>query len=518
MFWTGRVIFTSILYVLFLAAYLLWLPKDFLNPASVKYVWIVGAVAVWRYSWFIYNALRGVVYRKIYFPSLRRLAKKHGKYPENVYIIVTTYRIPEDISIKVYRGAIKEIINCANHGIKATLIASVVEKSEENLVKNIWATLSPPENAELIITRFAGTGKRDGLAVAFRVLLRDAAKLPNSVVALVDGDTILTKDSILKTAELFTIDPKLGAATTDEDCILEEKNFTWKIYRLWYHLRFAQRDFTMCAVALSRKVITLTGRYSMYRGILFLDPEFVQTVQDDHIEHWRIGWLKFLTGDDKSTWFYVLKKGWDMLYVPDVMVYTKEAPPAPSFIKGATMLMLRWFGNSLRATYRAMKLSPKVTGWYVWYFIRDQRISMWTSLYGLVASVLASFKWGWSIFFAYIWWVLFTRFLIILFYALRRGYYFVSWVPLLYFNQVYGAIMKIYSLNHIYRQKWTRQKTVLAGGKESWFDRFYVVTSSNLSLLSQVLFYIIVVGYSVGTFDSSDLWKLFNIFNFLATK
>ena len=506
-------------YMLFLLGFALWIPKPYFTPDSIKYLIIIGTVAIWRYTWFLYNAARGIFYRRVYFPKLRKLAEEfysntENVYPKKVYIIVTTFRIPEDISTKVYKAAIEEVINCVNKGMEATLIASVVEDAEKNLVKKLWSILETPEKAELIITQFAGTGKRDGLAVAFRILKEEANKLADSVVALVDGDTILTKDSIYKCAQIFAVNPKLGAVTTDEDCILEEKNFTWKLYKIWYHLRFAQRDFVMSSVSLSKRVITLTGRYSMYRGSLFLDPEFTQTVQDDFISHWRIGWLKFLTGDDKSTWFYVLKNRWDMLYIPDVMVYTKESPPDPSFIKGATMLMLRWFGNSLRATYRAKKLSPRITTLYVWYFVRDQRISMWTSLYGLVAAIYGSMKWSWSIFFAYIWWILFSRYLVILFYALRRGYFYVSWVFFLYFNQIYGSLVKIYSLNHLYRQKWTRQKTVLAG-KETKFDRFYVITSSNLSLLSETLLYLILVGYSVGYYDVEDLRNFLSVFGLI---
>ncbi len=506
-----KVVYT-LLFLLFLVAFAIWLWPINFNPEARKYIFIVGAIAAWRYTLFIINALRAIFYKKYYYPKIEERAKKLGKenLPEEVFIIVTTFRIPENISVEVYRNAIKEIVNCAKSGIRATLIASVVEKSEENLVKSVWKVIDPPENAKLIITRFAGTGKRDGLAVAFRVLTKEARNLKRAVVALVDGDTILTENSVKATLPLFAYYKNLGAVTTNEDCVLEEKNFTYKLYKIWYRLRFAQRDTYMASASLSWRVQTLTGRMSVFRGELFLDPEFIKTVQYDFFEHWRIGWLRFLTGDDKSTWFYVLKNGWDMLYIPNVMVWTHEYPPSDSFIKGATMLMVRWFGNSLRATYRAMKIPMKITRPHMWYLIRDQRITMWTGLYGLVGSVLGAIKWGGDIFLAYIWWVLFTRFLMVLYYAFQRNDFFVSWVPLLYFNQIYGSLVKIYISSHLYRQKWTRQKTVLAG-KESKLDRIYVEASSHLELYTKVLLFLIITGFLIGFFDRYDIINLTQI-------
>ena len=507
-----REYFYTFLYILFLITFILWLPKPYLSPEARAYIWIVGVIAVWRYSWFVYNALRGVFYKKYYFPKLREKAQKLDRrsLPERAFILVTTYRIPEEISIEVYKGAIKEVINCTRKGIKTTLIASVVEKNEERLVRQLWKVLSPPEDAELIITRFAGTGKRDGLAVAFRAMMKYAGKLKNSIVALVDGDSALTEDSIYKCAELFALEPTLGAVTTDEEVALRPKNLVQKLYQIWYKLRFAQRDNYMASTSLSWKVMTLTGRFSVFRGEIFLDPEFVKTVQYDFIEHWRIGWLRLLTGDDKSTWYYLLKNGWKMLYVPDVLIYSYEAPPSENFLKGATMLMIRWSGNSLRATYRVKKFSPSITSWFVWYMIRDQRITMWTGLYGLTAAILGEIHWGGGVFIAYIWWILFTRFIIILFFGFQRGYYHILWIPLVYFNQIYGSLVKIYIINHLYRQKWTRQGTILAGRETKW-DRIFIISSSNLTLLSQILFFIIATGYSVGMFNLYDLRNLLQV-------
>ncbi len=487
-----------LIFLLFLLTFLISLPMNFLKIDNEKFILIISIIGIWRYGWLLFNIGRAVVYKKIYFAKIRKKADNIplGKMPKYVYIIITTYRIPEDISTEVYTAAIREIINCTKLGINGTLIASVVEKSEELLVRNIWNILSPPGNAKLIINRLPGTGKRDALSVSFRTMLKYRHTLKESVVLLVDGDTILSENTVIKCLPLFSIFPKLGAATTDEDNILEEKNIVYKIYNRWYKLRFAQRDMYMASASLSHRVMTLTGRMSIYRGELFLDPEFPKLVQTDYIQHWRLGNIRFLTGDDKSTWFYVLKNGWDMLYIPDVRVYSKETPPVNSFIKGSVMLMMRWFGNSLRATYRARRLPVSITTPYIWYLIRDQRITMWTGLYGLCVSILAELKWGGGIFLAYIWWVLFSRFMVTLYYGIERNVYYLIWILLLYYNQIIGSLVKIYILSHLYRQKWTRQKTEFKLSSDI-LNYIYVRLTSNIEMILKLALFVVIVNYTL---------------------
>ncbi len=46
---------------------------------------------------------------------------------------------------------------------------------------------------------------------------------------------------------------------------------------------------------LSNHVLTLTGRMSVFRADLCTDPEFMEQVHHDFLEHWRVGRIKFLT-------------------------------------------------------------------------------------------------------------------------------------------------------------------------------------------------------------------------------
>ncbi len=84
--------------------------------------------------------------------------------PSHVYLLVTSFRIEVDTTIEVFKASISEAMNC---GVDATLVASIVEKSDEAVVRELWEKANPPKNIRLMIVRIPGTGKRDGLAQGF---------------------------------------------------------------------------------------------------------------------------------------------------------------------------------------------------------------------------------------------------------------------------------------------------------------------------------------------------------------
>jgi mannuronan synthase len=46
----------------------------------------------------------------------------------------------------------------------------------------------------------------------------------------------------------------------------------------WFKLRFAQRQMLMCSMGLSGRLLTLTGRMSMFRARFALDPSFIESL------------------------------------------------------------------------------------------------------------------------------------------------------------------------------------------------------------------------------------------------
>ena len=245
----------------------------------------------------------------------------------------------------------------------------------------------------------------------------------------------------------------------------------------------------MSAVALGRRVLTLTGRMSVFRADLATHPEFIGTIEHDHIDHWRLGRVRFLTGDDKSTWYWLLRNGFEMAYLPDVRCVSMETQPKPGFVDSAMTLMRRWFGNMLRTNARALRLSPKRIGLFTWWSILDQRLSMWTTLAAPVGIILFSLFIDPLILVAYVAWVMATRYAYCWLLASFRGPFPISYPFLLYFGQVLGAAIKTSVLFRLDRQRWTRQATVL---------RMAAGLTGQLRAASSTYMHILAVGLLIG--------------------
>ena len=477
----GFAIYTALLILL-----VSFLPTEALDPASKQFIFVVGGLAIWRYSWGLLHFIRSLVYRLYTFPRMRAeiTAQEEELLPPHVYLLITSFRIEAQTSVAVYAAAIKEAINS---GIPSTIVASIVEFGDELLFRQIFDALDPPEHVKLQIVRIPGTGKRDGLAQGFRAISRDMPD-PGSVVAVIDGDSILEEGLIRKTVPFFKKYPNMGALTTDEHCEVDGS----KIIREWHDMRFAQRQVLMCSVGLSRKVLTLTGRMSMFRAEIITDPDFINDVQSDYLDHWRLGRFRFLTGDDKSSWYWVLKKGYDMFYIPDTVVLTVEHPPHPNFFKATTQLMFRWFGNMLRTNGRAFVLGPHRIGLFPWWCVLDQRISMWTSLAGPVFAAMLVIKHSIMFLPIYVAWIGFTRWIMTLMLFSVRPV--LSWYYpfLLYYNQIWGAAIKTYVFFRLDKQSWTRQKTKLKRGMSDRQANFVNFTSNYMYTIAMTVFIALV--------------------------
>lgn len=478
-------------YTLLLIGAAMLLPPVALQPGSGQFIMVLGSLAVWRYSWGLVHFIRSYIYRHSVFPRLRAQAAAEGDdlMPPHVYLLVTSFRIEAATSVNVFRATIEEAIRC---NIPTTIVASIVELADEFLVKELFRQLAPPDRVTLQIVRIPGTGKRDGLGQGFRAISRSMPP-PGSIVAVIDGDSVVEAGLVRKTVPFFRMMPALGALTTDELCEVRGS----RIMREWHDLRFAQRQILMSSVALSRKVLTLTGRMSMFRADIVTHPDFIHHVENDTLDHWRLGHFKFLTGDDKSSWFWVLKSGYDMLYVPDTVVMTVEHPPSENFFRATTQLMFRWFGNMLRTNGRALKLGPHKIGLFTWWCILDQRISMWTSLTGPVFALMLALKHSMVFIPVYLVWIGFTRWVMSLMLLSARPV--LSWYYpfLIYYNQVWGSLIKTYVFFRLDRQSWTRQKTKLNRGLTDRQTQFVAVSSVILHAIA-VSTFVMLVGFISG--------------------
>jgi glycosyltransferase Alg8 len=469
----------------------LLVPPEVFSAGHPEFLLVVGGIGLWRYGVGLMHYLRGLFFCYVVFPRHRKQAAAAvlAQPPSHIYLMVTSFRIDAMTTAMVYRSVISEAIHC---GYPATVVASIVELSDESLIHTLWQQAAPPEDrVTLRFVRIPGTGKRDGLANGFRAIARDMPD-EQALVAVVDGDTVLSDGIIRQSCPYFSLFPNVGALTTNEYC--DVLGSYWMSQ--WHKLRFAQRHISMCSMALSKRVLTLTGRMSLFRASVVTEPDFISDVENDHLDHWRLGRFKFLTGDDKSSWFSMMRQGWDTYYVPDAEITTVEHPPSKSFIAAARQLMFRWYGNSLRQNSRATRLGIKRLGWFTYYVLFDQRISMWTSVLGLTAAVLAGFKYDIGYQVIYLLWIALTRTLVSLM-LLASGHKVGPGFPLmLYFNQIFGSLIKIYVVFRLDRQSWTRQNTKLKhdhGAFQTWFNRWSTtaMTFSAVSVFMAVVVHLV---------------------------
>ncbi len=455
----------------------LLLPRSNFDPESVDFILLLGVIGIWRYSMGAVHFVRGMIFLYLVFPWYRRKMRQLGAAadPSHVFLLVTSFRIEALTTAQVYQSVIREAIAC---GYPTTVVCSIVERSDELLIESLWRQMNPPARVRLDFVRIAGTGKRDGLAHGFRAISRH---LPDddSVVAVIDGDTVLEQGVIKKTVPWFKLFPNVGGLTTNEFCEVRGSY----IMSEWHKLRFAQRHLNMCSMALSKRVLTMTGRMSVFRASVVTDPGFIADVETDHLEHWRLGRFRFLTGDDKSSWYSLMRLGYDTFYVPDASINTVEHPPEKSFIKASRKLMFRWYGNNLRQNSRALGLGPNRLGWFTCLVLADQRVSMWTSLLGPTVAIIASLKYGFAFLMVYLLWIGLTRLALTLL-LLASGHKVGPAYPLiLYYNQIMGALVKVYVFFRLDRQSWTRQNTKLNRDLAS-FSRWFNTWSSRAMTFS----------------------------------
>ncbi|UTF59852.1 glycosyltransferase family 2 protein [Gilvimarinus sp. DA14] len=453
----------------------------YLDPQHKQFLFLLGFIGMWRYSNAFMHYCRGMYFLYWKYPRMRKQADKLGDQalPSEIYMVVTSFRIPSHTTYRVYRSVFEE---AARVGVPVTVIVSIVERSDEVLIKDILRRHIPDgAQVKLVIVRARGTGKRDGLAHAFRALSRQMPA-DDAVVGVVDGDTKLLPGCVANAVKFFKLLPTVGGITTNEFCEVEGS----ELIRQWHALRFAQRHVNMCSMAVSKRVLTMTGRLSFFRSKILIDPLFISDVEADHLDHWRLGRFQFLTGDDKSSWFSLMRAGWDTFYAPDSNTLTVEHPPEKNFFKATRQLMFRWYGNSLRQNIRTTKLlGYERLGLFTSYVLYDQRVSMWTCLLGLTVSLVASIIYGAQYIIIYFLWVAISRTIMTLAYAFS-GHSINPMYPLvLYYNQVAGSAMKVYALFNMNKQSWTRQKTTLDSGSGR-FDAVLNQVSSKIMLFSSL--------------------------------
>lgn len=445
----------------FLVAYL---PNSIWDPEVKQITLALGLIGIWRYGWWFVHYIRSEYYYNWIYPNMRKKADEQWQkapFERIVHFMMTTYMEDEDTTRRVIRSICEET-RTSGRTVKVWLGSST--EYDEDLVQEYISFYGHDLPISLMIIRQYGSGKRQAIGLVLRAMVRSEID-DDDMVIFMDGDAILGTGVIQKCASLFAIDHDLQAVTTDEEVVC----FGPRWLETWLKMRFAQRRIAMQSHSISNKVLTLTGRMSAFRANHLKNLRLIRLLEADFLEHWLWGRFMFLSGDDKSTWYYMLLMDAKLLYVPDVCAYTVEV------IEGSGMLRMfqnfrRWSGNMLRNGQRALQLGPKKIGFFIWWCVLDQRICMWTML---VSPALASTSMALaetSYILNYFIWIAFSRMgLSIFLYRWSDKVYF-SFPFLLYLNQLVNSVLKVYSVFRLNKQKWSNRGNQSAGGADKKKD------------------------------------------------
>ena len=486
--WTPQVLIQIALYVAICIIALLSFPNRLFDQETIAITFTIGALGIWRYGWWFTHALRAIIYGSFVYPRMRREGKKiwdSGWRPRHMHFMMTTYKEHREITEMVVRSIVKEIVSS---GVPGTIWLGSSDRYDEDIIEGFLRREAREVDITLRIIRQNVSGKRAAIGLVLRAMCR-LPVMDDDLVIFMDGDFVLAEGAVSRCMPLFKLYPDLQACTTDEEVICIGPRWI----ETWLKMRFSQRRLAMQSHALSGRVLTLTGRMSVFRAKNLKQLEFIRLLEADHLEHWLCGKFRFLSGDDKSTWYYMLKNGNHMRYVPDALGYTIEV------IEGSGMERMvqnfrRWSGNMLRNGSRAIKLGPRAMPFFIWWCLVDQRLSMWTMLVSPVLAVSASVLVGFHYLFGYLVLIALSRLLLSLFLFGYSRKVEMSYPWILYFNQLINASVKVYCIFRLSKQRWSNRgnQTAESDGSlllelyRTWMARWCTSVAATLLLLVTV--------------------------------
>jgi len=444
---------------------------------------IFGFIGVYRFSLWLVHLVRAQIYEKITYSGIRKKAdilSENQWKPERLYFMMVSYA--EDS--KILYNSIKSIIQEArNFDLPATICMGSACFHDEKVASDVISTIPYGDRVKVIFVRQDSPNKRLQIGRAIRALVRQGIK-DNDPVVFMDGDTIIKPGCLRKCLPVFRLEPNVHGLTTNEKAIVTNSSFLSNILSL----RFAIRNFHMNSLALSKRVLCLTGRFSIFRAGQISQEDFIFRVENDYIDDWFWKRIPFLSGDDKSTWYTLLKKGAEMLYIPDAYIYSVEKSSKNSLLEYIENLK-RWSGNMLRNNGRALALGTKKIGFFPWLILLDQRISMWTAIISPAIIVLTMFR-DIQLTYMVVIWVLFVKYmqsLLIFYYGGKINYTY----PIIYYlHQFLNGVVKIYMLFHLRLQRWNNYNISVEINSPK--EKFHFAFAKYVTGLYLVIFLILI--------------------------
>ncbi len=451
----------------------------------------IGVVGIWRYGWLLTHCVRALIYEHYVYSRWQHAASQlppDRKYPRRLIFVIPTFGEKPEVSRRMLTSVLDESSTIPS---RVTVYINAGSDEEDAVFRETHARHPRASAAEVVYIRQRG-GKRQGMADVLRAVAELELGEQDAVV-LMDGDTVLGRNILRKCLPLFALHPKLAALTTDNISVTTGH---W-LYRRWYTLRFAMRHRYMKSQSLSRQLLVLTGRFSIFRANWCVRDDFIGALENDRIRHWLHGEIKFVTGDDKSTWYTLLRHGCEMVYVPDAHIFCMEDSTDRPFMTSVRK-MHRWFGNMLRNNGRAIRLGLAPQKAFIWWCHIDQRLSIWTSLLGPACALWAAWWISPYYLLLYAALVIIVRSAYVVLLAIEGHRPSLTDIPLLLYTQWGGSLVKTYTLFHLHRQKWDAHRESADRRRSTARDPWPVFLIPKMQMVLSFSVLLLIIALMVG--------------------
>ena len=444
--WSSGWIITALLNICLLVLLLTWSSYIASNSGMNTIILGLGVVGIWRHSWGLIN-----FFRAAYFIRSSRDAAKPiagGRY--SLSIIFPVYGQSEGQLRAVADGIVNSVRMVPG---RVLIVCAYRDEAQKEMLSELIENESP---VVMHFIRQRGMGKREALADALNIVKASIPSGSKEFVLLMDGDTILTPEAIVRSIGEMQANPQTGAICVNEVPLVKGT----ELFVAWRWLRSLQRNQTMSSFALSRRVLVLTGRFAMCRSDILLRPDFINRIRKDYLLY-KGAYISLLTGDDKTTWMEVLRRGFDVCYLPDVFIYPiEEQNEENSFVKETIALTTRYSGNMARANLHPDVWRGAAGKLHFQYGLLDQRVSMWTSLLTPVVLVVSLLFDDFDIFILFLTYTLIIKNIQAI--AVSGSDYNPVFPYLIFYNQVMNSMVKIFTFAFLHRQKWNNQNISVA--------------------------------------------------------
>ncbi len=110
--WTPRAVMGVGAYVSLCVICCSGLPNTLWDEIPRRIVIVIGALGLWRFSWWACHVIRAWLFLHVVFPKKRQEAQAlwdAGRRPKRLHIMATTFRERADVTTQVVRSIIREV-------------------------------------------------------------------------------------------------------------------------------------------------------------------------------------------------------------------------------------------------------------------------------------------------------------------------------------------------------------------------------------------------------------------------